>query len=83
MIKNLNADESWGMTRGERLLAEGLSYLLDCESGDGMELFSGEDGPVSDEYSGADKRFTAAYDMEDSCLSEAAEDEPSYGEDAE
>ena len=80
MSKIEDMDEFKGMTRGERLLAEGLAYLLDCEDDECKELF--DDANLSDEPSNDGVRFIGGYDTED-YSSEAAEDAPLYGEEGE
>ena len=78
MSKIEDMDEFKDMTRGERLLAEGLAYLLDCECDEYKEMLG--DADFSDEQGSEGVRFIDTYGIEDTYSSEAAEDAPSYGE---
>ena len=78
MSKIEDMDEFKDMTRGERLLAEGLAYLLDCECDEYKEMLG--DADLSDEQGSEEVRFIDTYGIEDTYNSEAAENAPSYGE---
>ena len=74
MSKKLNTDEFDGMPRGERLLAEGLAYLLDSEV----------DVQSSEKFGDVGTRVINPYETEgDIYLNSAAEDAPLYGKDCE
>ena len=76
MTKKINdADDTMDMTRGERLLAEGLSYLLDS-SDNAVGVY--EDDDTADEYDDS-ARIIGLYGTEESYRSEAAEDTMEYG----
>ena len=76
MTKKTNdTDDAMDMTRGERLLAEGLSYLLEC-SDNAVGVY--EDDDTADEC-GDGARIINIYGTEDTYRSEAAEDGMEYG----
>ena len=76
MTKKINdADDAMDLTRGERLLAEGLSYLLDS-SDNAVGVYDDDD--TADEC-GDSERIIGLYDTEDTYCSEAAEDGMEYG----
>ena len=54
MSKIEDMDEFKDMTRGERLLAEGLAYLLDCECDEYKEMLG--DADLSDEQGSEEVR---------------------------
>ena len=67
MSKKLNTDEFDAMPRGERLLAEGLVYLLDSEV----------DVQSTEEYGNVGTKVINTYEAEgDIYLNSAAEGEP-------
>ena len=76
MTNKINdADDAMDLTCGERLLAEGLSYLLDS-SDNAVGVYDDDD---TAEECGDGARIIGLYGTEDTYCSEAAEDTMEYG----